>query len=248
MTTVNVQTRDFVPHHVGNLPGRKSLGTTWGLYIKTKFLGSSPGLTDWLLGETLLVVAVAVAVAVALAVAVAVAVVVVVVVVVVAVAVAAVAAFLEGIYFFIATLLFLFDGISLIHPYLFRMLFYKFWSPNDFTQPEKSSYIGDMFHLEDSTFIRMMSSFFWWVNHNGSWLLGLVLLVVGKTPILRLNSIRWSTRPMAKLMVRSLRSVSRYGWWVFQPPKPTWQLKQKTACWRCVSRILKKWWFSSQPS
>lgn len=54
MTTVNVQTRDFVPHHVGNLPGRKSLGTTWSLYIKNKSLGSSPGLTDWLLGETLL--------------------------------------------------------------------------------------------------------------------------------------------------------------------------------------------------
>ena len=54
MTTVNVQTRDFVPHHVGNLPDRKFLEPHGVDNIKSTFLSSSPGLTDWLIGETLL--------------------------------------------------------------------------------------------------------------------------------------------------------------------------------------------------
>lgn len=91
-----------------------------------------------------------------------------------------------------------------------------------------------MFHLEDSTFTRMMSLFFW-VNHNGSWLLGLVLLVVGETPILRLNSIRWSTQPMAKLMVRLLR-VCIQVWLVSIPtPQTNMIIEHKNMLKMCIS-------------
>ena len=68
------------------------------------------------------------------------------------------------------------------------------------------------FSIWKITFIRMMSLFCWGVNHHGSMLPGdpWVGLVGGETPMCRMfHSIRGS-QPMAKLMVRLLRFVSRW--------------------------------------